>query len=53
MCGSILEAKPGRRYDLANPMESASYFSSGGPERCAEVVASAVRVAAEILIDMG
>jgi len=53
MCGAILEAKLGKRYNLANPIESALYFASGGPEKCAEVVASAVRIAAEIIIDKG
>src|SRR4030067_1317730 len=53
MCGAILEAKLGKRYNLANPIESALYFASGGPERCAEVVASAVRIAAEIIVDKG
>ena len=50
MCGAILETKLGKRYNLANPMESAMYLSSGGPEKCAEVVASAVRIAAEIMM---
>src|SRR4030067_1016273 len=53
MCGAILEAKLGKRYNLANPIESALYFASGGPEKCAEVVASAVRIAAEIIVDKG
>ena len=53
MCGAILEAKLGKRYNLANPIESALYFSSGGPEKCAEVVASAARIAAEIILDKG
>lgn len=53
MCGAILEAKLGKRYNLANPIESAMYLSSGGPEKCAEVVASAVRIAAEIMLSNG
>ena len=53
MCGAILEAKLGKRYNLANPIESAMYLSSGGPEKCAEVVASAVRIAAEIILSKG
>src|SRR4030042_6519488 len=36
MCGAILEAKLGKRYNLANPIESAMYLSSGGPEKGAE-----------------
>lgn len=53
MCGAILEAKLGKKYNLANPIESAMYLSSGGPEKCAEVVASAVRIAAEIMLSRG
>lgn len=53
MCGAILEGKMGKRYNLANPIDSALYFSSGGPEKCAEVVESAVRIAAEILLEKG
>lgn len=53
MCGAILEAKLGKRYNLANPIESALYLSSGGPEKCSEVVATAVRIAAEIILSKG
>ncbi len=49
-CATILESKLGKRYNLANPTESAMYLSSGGPETCAAVVASAVRIAAEIIL---
>ncbi|HJX16009.1 MAG TPA: hypothetical protein VJ386_09765 [Candidatus Deferrimicrobiaceae bacterium] len=31
-CGAILKAKLGKRTNLANPVESALYFASGGPE---------------------
>jgi hypothetical protein len=51
MCGAILESKLGKRYNLANPIEAALYFSSGGPQKCAEVVASAVSIAAGIILD--
>ena len=50
MCGSILEAKLGKKYNLANAIESAEYLASGGPKTCAGVVASAVRIAAEIIM---
>lgn|SRR5574341_1439126 len=53
MCGAILEAKLGKKYNLANPIESAMYLSSGGPEKCAVVVASAVRIATEIMLSKG
>ena len=53
MCGAILESKLGKKYNLANPIVVAMYLSSGGPEKCAEVVASAVRIAAEIMFNKG
>ncbi len=49
-CSSILEGKLGRKYNLANPVDSAAYLAAGGPAKCAEVVASAVRIAAEIIL---
>ena len=53
MCGAILESKLGKKYNLANPIVVAMYLSSGGPEKCAEVVESAVRIAAEIMFNKG
>ena len=53
MCGAILESKLGKKYNLANPIVVATYLSSGGLEKCAEVVASAVRIAAEIMFNKG
>ncbi len=50
MCETILEVKLGKKLNLANPVDSAVYLSSGGPEKCAEVVACAVRIAAEIIL---
>lgn len=49
-CASILEARLGRRFNLADRAESAEYLSAGGPQECAEVVASAVQIAAEAII---
>jgi C_GCAxxG_C_C family probable redox protein len=46
---SILEGRLGRSYDLANRTEALAYASSGGPEACTEVVASAVQIAAEAI----
>jgi len=48
-CASILEEKLGRTYDLADRVEALEYASSGGPEACSEVVASAVQIASEII----
>ncbi len=46
-CASILEDKLGRNYDLADRTEALEYATSGGPEACSEVVASAVQIASE------
>jgi C_GCAxxG_C_C family probable redox protein len=48
-CASILEEKLGRNYDLADRTEALEYASSGGPEACSEVVASAVMIASEAI----
>ena len=48
-CASILEEKLGRNYDLADRTEAIEYASSGGPEACSEVVASAVHIASEAI----
>ncbi len=48
-CASILEEKLGHTYDLADRTEALDYAASGGPEACAEVVASAVEIAAEAI----
>ena len=48
-CDEILEAKLGRKYNLADPAEALEYASSGGPEACGRVVASAVLIAAEVI----
>jgi len=48
-CTAILESKLGRSYDLADKIEALEYASSGGPEACSEVVASAVQIASELI----
>lgn len=48
-CASILEAKLGRSYDLADRAEAREYAAAGGPEACTEVVASAVQIASELI----
>ncbi len=50
-CADILKNKLGCSYDLANPVEASKYAAAGGAEKCGEVVALAVRLAAEIIID--
>lgn len=50
LCTSILEGKLNRRFNLADRTESLEYVAAGGPQVCAEVVASAVQMAAEALM---
>jgi C_GCAxxG_C_C family probable redox protein len=49
LCGSILESKLGRRFNLADRAESLEYVSAGGPQVCADIVAKSVQIAAEII----
>src|SRR4030065_1818987 len=48
-CESLVEAKLGRKYNLADSAEALEYASSGGPEACGKVVANAVLIAAEVI----
>lgn len=48
-CASILVEKLGRNYDLADRVEAIEYATSGGPEACSEVVASAVEIASDAI----
>ncbi|MCL4489171.1 MAG: C-GCAxxG-C-C family protein [Chloroflexi bacterium] len=49
VCGSILEAKLGKRFNLADGGEAVEYLSAGGREACAAVIISAVQIAAELM----
>ncbi|HSR48174.1 MAG TPA: C-GCAxxG-C-C family protein [Anaerolineales bacterium] len=48
-CGPILEAKFGRKFNLADTGQSLEYAQAGGPEYCGEVIANAVQIAAELI----
>lgn len=48
-CASILKEQLGRDYDLADRSQALEYAGSGGPEACAQVVASAVETASELI----
>ncbi len=50
-CAEILEAAFGRSFNLADRNESADYLAAGGPQKCGDLVADAVRVAAEVIKD--
>ena len=48
-CEHILETKLGRKFNLADPVQSLEYVQAGGPQVCAEVIAGAVQIAAELI----
>lgn len=48
-CEEILEAKMGRKFNLADRTEATDYASAGGMRVCSDVVASAVLAAAELM----
>jgi C_GCAxxG_C_C family probable redox protein len=48
-CEAILEAKLGRKFNLADTAQSLEYVEAGGPEVCGEILAGAVQAAAEII----
>ena len=45
----VLEAKLGRRFNLADRGESLDYVAAGGPEACGGIITSAVEIAAQII----
>jgi len=51
MCGNILKAKFGKRYDLADPAQVAEWQAAGALDKCTAVVRSAVRIAAQIILE--
>jgi C_GCAxxG_C_C family probable redox protein len=48
-CENILEIKLGRSYNLADRTDSLEYLSAGGQQKCGELIASAVEIAAELI----
>lgn len=49
-CADILEAKLGRRFNLADRDESRQYVAAGGPQACGDMIAGAVQIAAGIIV---
>jgi hypothetical protein len=49
-CAEILEATFGRSFNLADRNELAEYIAAGGPQKCGDLVADAVRAAAEVIM---
>jgi len=52
-CGDLLEKHFGKRYDLADPLERAEFIGArpGPSEICGGVVRTAVRIAAELMLE--
>jgi C_GCAxxG_C_C family probable redox protein len=51
MCGDIVEAEFGQRFDLADPVEAMQWMNCGAVEKCGAVIGKGVRIAAEIILD--
>ena len=50
MCGDIVEREFGKRYNLADPVESMEWMSLGAIEKCGAVISKSVAIAAEIIV---
>lgn len=50
MCGDIIEAEFGKRYDLADPVQAMEWMNAGALEKCGAVIRKGVRIAAEIIM---
>lgn len=48
-CANLLETRLGRKFNLADRVESLEYVAAGGPQACGDLLASAVQIAAEII----
>jgi hypothetical protein len=53
MCGDVVEVQFGKRFNLADPMESMEWINCGAIEKCGEVIRTGVRIAAEIIASKG
>jgi len=50
-CSELLRTKLGRSFDLFDPTQRAQYVAAGGPKVCTRSVQTAVRGAAELLLE--
>jgi len=48
-CSEILHMSMGKKFDLADPVESKDYLAAGGQEKCGVVVVSAVKIAGKLI----
>lgn len=51
MCGDIVEAEFGQRFDLADPVEAMQWMNCGALDKCGVVIGKGVRIAADIIIN--
>jgi len=51
MCDDVIRLFCGRTYNLADPAEAEEWRKSGVAEHCLDVVATACRIAAELIMD--
>jgi C_GCAxxG_C_C family probable redox protein len=51
MCNRIVESQFGKKYNLADPAESAAWMADSALERCGAVISKGVRIAAAIILD--
>jgi hypothetical protein len=51
MCGDIVEAEFGKRYNLADPIEAMEWMNCGALERCGEVISKGVHIAADLILE--
>jgi len=52
MCADIIEAKFGRRFDLADPVEAMQWMNCGALEKCGSVIGKGVCIVAEIILEV-
>jgi C_GCAxxG_C_C family probable redox protein len=51
MCGDIVEAEFGKRYNLADPFEAMEWMNCGALERCSKVISTGVHIAADLILE--
>src|SRR3972149_3724361 len=49
-CATLLEAKLGRGFDLANRGEALEYVAAGGQKACGDIITRAVQIASDIIL---
>jgi C_GCAxxG_C_C family probable redox protein len=51
MCGDVVEKEFGKKFNLADPVQSMEWINCGAIEKCGAVIAKGVQFAAEIILD--